>query len=63
MHFNVDAEGKVTDPVVVASSEPGIFDEAALSAISQRRYQPKMEASVAVERRDMDAIVRLCPQD
>lgn len=63
VHFNVSPEGKVIDPVVVASSQPEIFDEAALEAISQWRYQPKIENSVPVARKDMDTIVRLCPED
>ena len=49
IHFNVDTEGNVIDPMVVASSHPKIFDEAALAAISQYRYKPKMEGSVPVE--------------
>lgn len=56
VHFNVDSEGKVTEPKVVASSEPQIFDEAALAAISQWRYKP-------IAREGMDTIIRLCPDD
>jgi TonB family protein len=56
--FNVNAVGEVTDAVVAASQPEGVFEEAALESIYHWRYAPKMEGSVAVERRAMKVIIR-----
>lgn len=40
LQFTVKPNGETTDVRVVASSAPGIFDEAAIDAVSHWRYQP-----------------------
>ena len=40
--FGVDERGKVTDPYVVASQPPGVFERAALSHIKSYKYQPPL---------------------
>jgi protein TonB len=43
LEYTVDERGAVKDAVVVSASPPGVFDEAALSAIRRWRYQPKLQ--------------------
>ena len=38
--FGVDLQGNVTDPYVVASEPPGVFERAALQHIKSYQYQP-----------------------
>jgi protein TonB len=40
VEFTVSESGKVQDIAVRAASVPGTFDEAAVKAVSQWRYQP-----------------------
>jgi len=40
--FGVDQSGKVTDPYVVASEPPGVFERAALQHIKSYKYQPPL---------------------
>jgi protein TonB len=40
LDFTVSETGQVQDVVVHASSIPGVFDAAAIKAVSQWRYQP-----------------------
>lgn len=44
----VTAEGRVVEVQVVASDPPGLFDQAAIEAFSQWRFDPKREAGVPV---------------
>jgi protein TonB len=39
VEFNIDASGKVSDVKVVAADQPGVFDEAAVEAVSQWEYE------------------------
>jgi TonB family protein len=48
VEFTVAESGKVKDVSVRASSTPGVFDEAALKAVSQWRYQPVLRDAKAV---------------
>jgi TonB family protein len=51
VEFTVTAEGKVTD-IQVQSAEPrGVFEQAAISALSQSRYQPLERDGVAAAQR------------
>lgn len=38
--FGIDQAGNVTDPYVVASEPPGVFERAALTHVKSYRYQP-----------------------
>jgi TonB family protein len=58
IEFTIADEGYVRDPVVVESIPPGVFDEAALAAISRWRYNPRIEDGVAVERKGVRAQIR-----
>jgi len=46
--FTVSATGEVKDVVVHAASIPGVFDDAAVKAVSQWRYQPVLRDSKPV---------------
>lgn len=51
LEFTVDTNGKVTD-VLVVSSRPGeTFNQAAMDAVSQWRFQPYVQNGRAVEKR------------
>lgn len=47
--FNVSKEGKVVEPRVLSSQPAGVFDRAALKAISRWKYSPKVENGKAVK--------------
>ncbi|MGH7336019.1 MAG: energy transducer TonB [Myxococcota bacterium] len=40
LEYTVDARGRVIAPRVLEASPPGVFDRAALHALSRWRYQP-----------------------
>ncbi|HEY0748702.1 MAG TPA: TonB family protein [Steroidobacteraceae bacterium] len=48
VEFTVSENGKVQDVAVRAASTPGTFDEAAVKAVSQWRYQPVLRDTKAV---------------
>ncbi|MCP5042151.1 MAG: energy transducer TonB [bacterium] len=50
IRFSISKAGTVADPVVVASQPPGVFEKAALSAVSRWKYNPKIVNGVPVER-------------
>lgn len=50
VQFTITATGSVKDVIVVHAEPAGIFDEAAVRAVSRWRYNPKVEEGVAVER-------------
>jgi len=58
VQFTITGTGTVTDVVVVESSPPRIFDDAAVKAVSRWRYNPKVEGAVAVERVGVQTILR-----
>lgn len=39
VEFNIAADGTVTDVKVVEADQPGVFDDAAISAVSQWKYE------------------------
>lgn len=50
VQFTITATGTVKDAIVVEAQPKGMFDDAALKAIARWRYNPKVDAGVAVER-------------
>jgi protein TonB len=58
VQFTITATGTVKDPIVVNAEPKNIFDDAALKAIARWRYNPKVEAGVAVERIGVQTIIR-----
>ena len=49
LEFAVTTTGAVRDPVVVEAQPPGIFDRAALNAVSRFKYKPKVVEGEVVE--------------
>ncbi|MDY6981714.1 MAG: energy transducer TonB [Pseudomonadota bacterium] len=63
VQFTISETGAVIDPIVVDSSPKGIFDDAAIKAISRWRYNPKIEGAVAVQRVGVQTIIRFTLED
>lgn len=63
VQFTISETGAVIDPVVVDSSPKGIFDDAAIKAVSRWRYNPKIEGAVAVQRVGVQTIIRFTLED
>jgi protein TonB len=51
VEFTIDRAGTVRDARVIAADPAGLFEEAALQAVSQWRYSPKVVHGRAVEQR------------
>jgi TonB family protein len=51
VEFTVTPEGKVADIQVQNSDPPGVFEQAAISALLQSRYQPVQRDGIAVAQR------------
>jgi protein TonB len=51
VQFTITPAGTIKDPRVVEAQPEGIFDSAAIKAVSKWKYNPKIEEGVAVERR------------
>jgi protein TonB len=58
VQFTITATGTVKDAMVVNAQPKNIFDDAALKAIARWRYNPKVDAGVAVERVGVQTIIR-----
>jgi periplasmic protein TonB len=58
VRFTITPIGTVKDATVVESNPQGIFDAAAVAAVSRWKYNPKIEEGVAVERRGVEVILR-----
>jgi protein TonB len=58
VQFTITNKGTVKDARVVAAEPRGIFEEAALNAITRWRYNPKIEGAVAVERVGLQTVIR-----
>lgn len=58
VEFTITTNGRVEDPAVVRSSPPSVFDEAAVQAISQWRYNPRIVNGEAVERVGVQTEIR-----
>jgi periplasmic protein TonB len=63
VQFTISETGAVIDPIVVDSSPKGIFDDAAIKAVSRWRYNPKIEGAVAVQRVGVQTIIRFNLED
>ena len=63
VEFTVTATGAVKDAKAVDSKPAGVFDAAAVSAVSQWRYTAKTEGSHTVETQGVRTIVRFDLQD
>ena len=57
LRFTVSGAGTVKNARVVKSSDL-VFENAALRAVEQWKYQPQLEAGKPVDRKDIDVIVR-----
>ena len=51
VEFTITADGSVADPAVIKSDPPRVFDKAALQAIVQWKFKPRVENGQAVESR------------
>ena len=51
VEFTITTDGSVTAPVIINSDPPRVFDRAALQAIVQWKFKPRMENGQAVESR------------
>ncbi|HUQ53682.1 MAG TPA: TonB family protein, partial [Gammaproteobacteria bacterium] len=58
VRFTITEAGTVRDAVVVRSEPSRVFDEAALKAIARWRYNPRVDAGVAVERVGIETLIR-----
>jgi protein TonB len=58
LQFSITPIGTVKDPKVVAADPPGVFNDAAVKAISRWRYNPKVEGGQAVERVGVQTVIR-----
>lgn len=63
VQFTISETGAVIDPIVVESSPKGMFDDAAIKAVSRWRYNPKIEGAVAVQRVGVQTIIRFNLED
>jgi protein TonB len=51
LEFTVTPDGKVTDIQVQTAEPRGVFEQAAIDALSQSRYEPVQRDGVAVAQR------------
>lgn len=51
IEFTITADGSVADPAIIESDPPRVFDKAALQAIVQWKFKPRVENGQAVESR------------
>lgn len=58
VQFTITESGSVADAKVVDAQPKGMFDDAAIKAISRWRYNPKVEDGVAVARKGIQTILR-----
>ena len=56
LEFTITRDGNVVEPVVVESRPPNVFDEAALQAIIQWKFEPRVENGRVVESRAQQRI-------
>ncbi len=56
LEFTITRDGNVVEPVVVESEPPNVFDEAALQAIIQWKFEPRVENGRVVESRAQQRI-------
>ncbi len=51
VEFTIRADGSVADPAIIESDPPRVFDKAAMQAIVQWKFKPRVEDGQAVESR------------
>ena len=51
VEFTITADGSVADPAIIESDPPRVFDKAALQAIVQWKFKPRVENGQTVESR------------
>ena len=61
LHFTIGKDGHVKDAVAVESTPPGLFDAAAIAAVSKWTYHPRMVGGVAVDQPDNAILLRFEP--
>jgi TonB family protein len=61
LHFTIAKDGHVTDPAVVESSPPGVFDATAIAGIKQWTYRPRLVDGHPVDQPDNIIMVRFKP--
>lgn len=54
--FTISKSGTVIDPQVVGASPPGVFEEAAVAAVSRWKYNPKIVNGIPVERPNQEIV-------
>ena len=50
VEFTISRSGAVIDPIVRGANPPGVFEEAAVAAVSRWKYNPKIVNGIPVER-------------
>jgi protein TonB len=58
LQFTVAPSGAVSDVVVIDADPKGVFDDAAMKAVSRWKYAPKILDGRAVERRGLKVVLR-----
>jgi periplasmic protein TonB len=58
IEFTITPAGTVKDPKVIDAEPKGLFERAALEAISRWKYNPKVEEGRPVERRGIQIVLR-----
>ena len=54
--FTIQANGRITEAEITHSEPPGVFDQAALKAVSDWRFRPRCRAGVPVDREAVQRI-------
>jgi len=57
VQFTIDASGKVKDATVVEAQPQGVFEQAAIDAVSRWKYDPPVEGGQSVERRGVRIVL------
>jgi protein TonB len=58
VEFTITPAGTVANPTVIDADPKGLFEDAAVKAISRWKYNPKVEEGRAVERRGVRVVMR-----
>ena len=58
VEFTIGTEGQVKEPRIIKAEPPGVFDEAALSAVKRFRFKPRTVGSTPVEVRGVQNRIR-----
>jgi len=61
LRFRIDVDGRATDVTILEARPAGVFDAAALSAVSQWRYSPRTENGTPVEQADNNVLLKFQP--